>query len=131
MGWAIGYDENWKRDIGYGVPAECDHPDCSVNINRGLSYVCGSDPYGGEHGCGLHFCYQHLQYEDFSGRFIQLCDRCIEVESEDSPPVLCYTPKPDVLKWIGWKLKDESWGKWREHNPDEVKNMRSRLKEGK
>ena len=28
MGWSIGYDTNWKRDIGYGVPAKCDHPRC-------------------------------------------------------------------------------------------------------
>src|SRR4051812_7048849 len=26
MGWSIGYDSNWQRDIGYGVPAFCDHP---------------------------------------------------------------------------------------------------------
>ena len=29
MGWAIGYDSNWGRDIGYGVIAYCDHPDCN------------------------------------------------------------------------------------------------------
>lgn len=28
MGWSVGYDDNWKRDIGYGVPALCDYPDC-------------------------------------------------------------------------------------------------------
>ena len=28
MGWSIGYDNNWNRDIGYGVPAFCDHPKC-------------------------------------------------------------------------------------------------------
>ena len=27
MSWAVGYDENWKRDVGYGVPSYCDHPD--------------------------------------------------------------------------------------------------------
>ncbi len=26
MGWSIGYDKNLKRDIGYGVPATCEHP---------------------------------------------------------------------------------------------------------
>lgn len=26
MGWSIGYDDKWFRDIGYGVPAYCDHP---------------------------------------------------------------------------------------------------------
>ena len=51
MGWEIGYDDNWERDIGYGVPAECDHPDCQV-IDRGLSYVCGGEPYGASMAVG-------------------------------------------------------------------------------
>lgn len=50
MGWSIGYDNNWKRDIGYGVPATCDHPDCNEEIDRGLAYVCGNEPRGGEDG---------------------------------------------------------------------------------
>ena len=24
MGWQVGYDSKWQRDIGYGVPAICD-----------------------------------------------------------------------------------------------------------
>lgn len=23
MGWSIGFDSNWNRDVGYGVPATC------------------------------------------------------------------------------------------------------------
>lgn len=53
MSWAIGYDENWKRDVGYGVPAICDHPGCNEKIDRGLAFVCGGEPMGGEKGCGL------------------------------------------------------------------------------
>jgi hypothetical protein len=60
MGWAIGYDDNWDRDIGYGVPGECDAPGCHARIDRGLGYVCGGQPYGGEKGCGLFFCGKHL-----------------------------------------------------------------------
>lgn len=41
MGWSIGFDSNWNRDIGYGVPAFCDHPGCTAEIDRGLAYVCG------------------------------------------------------------------------------------------
>ena len=26
MGWSIGFDSKWNRDIGYGVPATCDYP---------------------------------------------------------------------------------------------------------
>lgn len=54
MGWSIGYDKKWKRDVGYGVPTTCDHHDCNEEIDRGLSYVCGGDIYGGERGCGLY-----------------------------------------------------------------------------
>jgi hypothetical protein len=46
MSWAIGYDGRWKRDIGYGVPAYCDHPGCNEEIDRGLAHVCGGEPYG-------------------------------------------------------------------------------------
>jgi hypothetical protein len=55
MSWALGFDGNWNRDIGYGVPSYCDHPKCSAKIDRGLAYVCcGQEPYGGD-GCGLYF----------------------------------------------------------------------------
>jgi len=78
MGWSTGYDKNWNRDIGYGVQAVCDHPKCNKEIDRGLSYVCGSDPYGGEYGCGLYFCEEHFEYRKPRGsdRNIQLCPRC-------------------------------------------------------
>ena len=36
MSWSIGYDDNWDRDIGYGVPAYCDHPGCNEEIDRGF-----------------------------------------------------------------------------------------------
>ena len=39
MGWSIGYDDNWKRDIGYGVPAVCDHPGCNEKIDRYLNII--------------------------------------------------------------------------------------------
>ena len=109
MGWSIGYDSKWKRDIGYGVPAYCDHPGCHAVINRGLAYVCAEQqPYGGEHGCGLYFCYKHL--------FPDCCERCYE---EKEP----FEPKPEHPKWIKWKLTDESWAEWRKENPEEVKRL--------
>ena len=75
MSWAIG--EFKGRDIGYGVPSICDHPDCNKEIDRGLSYVCGGDVYGGEYGCGLFFCEEHKEYEDFKGgQYCQVCERC-------------------------------------------------------
>jgi hypothetical protein len=123
MGWAIGYDNRWKRDIGYGVPAECDHPKCKVQIDRGLAHVCaGEQPYGGENGCGLYFCSEHMHYHHFRGTdyAVECCKRC---SSHASP----YKPKPDVKEWIEHKLRDESWGPWRKSHPEEVKAMRTRL----
>lgn len=122
MGWSIGYDSKWKRDIGYGVPCVCDHPDCDKEIDRGLSYVCGSESYGGEYGCGLYFCEEHKTYTDneekYDGRPPQLCDCCLQ---EGEP----FKPKPDTHEWINWKLTDESWQQWRDENPEEVKKSRA------
>ena len=103
MGWSVGYDEKRKRDIGYGVPAVCDHPACNEEIDRGLGYVCGGEPYGGEDGCGLYFCGKHL--------YPKKCNRC----NEHKEP---YEPKPDIQEWRDWKRTDESWAKWREENPE-------------
>jgi len=52
------------REAGYMVDVECDQPDCTEEINRGLAYLCGSNPDGHrdseEPGCGKYFCYEHL-----------------------------------------------------------------------
>ena len=112
MGWSIGFDPKWNRDIGYGVPAVCDHPGCDNRIDRGLSYVCGGDVYGGEHGCGLFFCGEHL----FFGPENWACERCLN----DGDP---FEAKPDSLEWVAWKLSDESWEQWRSENPDGVAKL--------
>jgi hypothetical protein len=111
MGWSVGFDEKWKRWVGYGVPAVCDQPGCDEPIDRGLSYVCGSEPYGGEYGCGLFFCSEHMGYEDDrdnvrGGRSWQGCERCIDGD----PP---YEPKPDTAEWIEHMETDPSWAEWR------------------
>jgi hypothetical protein len=117
MGWSIGYDKNWQRDIGYGVPAECDHPGCFEEIDRGLSYVCGGEPYGGAHGCGLYFCSKHLYMAGDAKNNAQLCLRCRYGKK-------AYHPKPDLKVWIEWKLNDESWQQWREQNPEAVEALK-------
>jgi len=99
MSWAIGYDIRWQRDIGYGVPAYCDHPDCNEVIDRGLAYVCGGEPYGGGKGCGLYFCPQHRSYT-------RLCERCW---SRKEP----FPAKPDHHEWVNHKMTDPSWAEWR------------------
>jgi hypothetical protein len=121
MGWSIGYDHNHERDIGYGVPAVCDHPGCNEEVYRGIDAVCGGEPYGGDKGCGLYFCGSHLFWKEHAKKFV--CDRCL-VEAETY-----YKPKPDTLQWVSWKFTDESWGPWREENPEEVANLKQRIEQ--
>jgi hypothetical protein len=117
MGWSIGHDTERNRDIGYGVPAICDHPGCGAEIDRGLGYVCGGEPYGGEHGCGLFFCAKHTQYAGDRRDNKPLCKRCYW--NKGAP----YTPTPDTQEWIHHKLTDESWQQWRDENPEQVAAM--------
>lgn len=111
MGWSVGFDNRWKRDIGYGVPAFCDAPGCDAEIDRGLSYVCGAgQPFGGDSGCGLYFCTDHLFWHDFRGGDAGMfCKRCC---AHAKP----YTPTPEHPKWIAHKMSDESWAEWRKEN---------------
>ena len=112
MGWSIGYDSRLNRDVGYGVPATCDHPGCKRKIDRGLAYVCGGEPYGGDEGCGLHFCGNHL----WTGKERQVCQQCRDGKE-------AFPPKPDRPDWIRHKLKHSSWKAWRGENPDEVSRL--------
>lgn len=114
MGWSCGFDSNWNRDIGYGVPATCDFPGCGADIDRGLAYVCGGEPRGGEEGCGLYFCDEHLVGGDPG----QKCDRCYAGQSP-------FAATPDTREWIEWKLTDESWATWRGENPEKVAGMQA------
>lgn len=117
MSWSIGFDTAWQRDIGYGVPAVCDHPGCDAAIDRGLAHVCGGEAYGGDQGCGLYFCGEHLY---FIRRGPQRCDRCSKRRKH-------FTPKPDVARWVRWKLKDASWRGWRKENPEQVAALKAAL----
>jgi hypothetical protein len=120
MGWSIGFDGNWNRDIGYGVPAICDHPDCNEEINRGLSYVCHeNEPFGGE-GCGLYFCEKHREpiFSEADECIGRGCERCAKGEAP-------FAPKPDVPRWVEWKLTDASWQRWRKENPESVEALRA------
>jgi hypothetical protein len=126
MGWSIGYDSRWKRDIGYGVPALCDHPDCTEEIDRGLACVCGGEPYGGDRGCGLYFCEKHHSGSVSRGRETiasGLCTRCYP--RIKSP----FAAKADVRAWVEHKLKDPSWARWRKESPKEVAQLRARMRE--
>lgn len=115
MSWAVGYDARWQRDIGYGVPATCDRAGCGAAIDRGLAFVCaGEVPLGGEDGCGLYFCAEHLGYQ---------CERCAAGEPS-------FEPTPDVPGWMEHKLDDDSWAPWRALNPEAVASMSAALGRG-
>ena len=117
MGYSLGFDDDWKRWVGYGVPAYCDHPGCTNEIDRGLSYICGGDLYGGEHGCGLFFCSEHLYIPKKKGLPF-VCDRCWKGKEP-------FEPKPEHPRWIKHLLTDKSWKQWRKENPDAVKNLKA------
>lgn len=111
MGWAVGTGKD-GRDIGYGVPALCDHPSCNARIDRGLSYVCGMiNTEGEDRGCGLHFCSEHLLY---SPKYGQLCERCYPRQREP------FTRKPDLDEWTQHKMTDESWAQWRAQQKEKI-----------
>lgn len=130
MGWSVGYDSNWKRDIGYGVPATCDYPGCGAEIDRGLSYLCGGPrpDYGQPHGCGLFFCSKHkhprpVDPSNEDGEWGDICDRC----ASGLPP---FEATPDRPEWIRHKLEHESWQQWRDENPESVEKLRKALNPG-
>lgn len=109
MGWGLGFSDKWNRWIGYSVPALCDFPHCTDQIDRGLDYICsGSEPYGGD-GCGLFFCPKHHQYctAERSG----LCYRC----SRNKPP---FKPKPELMSWVEHLMTDSTWKQWRDEKGD-------------
>ena len=114
MSWSIGFDSRYNRDIGYGVPAYCDYPGCKVEIDRGLSYVCGEEPYGGKEGCGLYFCEDHLVMNDNDKLVCKRCDA-------GKPRFELSLEHPD---WVKWKLTHESWAEWREEHKQEVERLK-------
>ncbi|MEL6758187.1 MAG: hypothetical protein AAFP81_17280, partial [Pseudomonadota bacterium] len=100
----------------------CDHDGCGADIDRGLAYVCGGEPYGGDHGCGLYFCGKHLflvaildegEEETDDTEVKWLCARC----RDKLEP---FEPTPDTKAWIRHKLTHPSWGRWRASNPQWV-----------
>jgi hypothetical protein len=120
MGWSYG-ENSEGRDVGYGVPAYCDHAGCKAKIDRGLGYICGGEPGGGEYGCGMFVCSEHTYAND---KCLQLCRHCSDRRHTR------LVPSPDHPEWMRWKLTDESWQQWRDENPAEVEKLRVALDGG-
>lgn len=129
MGYAI-YSIGHDRHGGYGVPAFCEHPDCNEEIDRGISFACGGQPFS-ELGCDRYFCSKHRQYKNWDeekGQWCnhkddcecegaEICDRC----ATDKAPFDYKNEHPD---WVKHVLKHESWAEWRKHNPEIVKKYK-------
>lgn len=87
MGWANCGVDAGGRPIGYAVHAECDHPECAADIDRGLAYACGG-MHGdcGGNACVGYFCQHHLRAVDREALAAvgweiegwQLCDSCYQ-----------------------------------------------------
>lgn len=105
MGYQV-YDVKGDRFGGYGVPSICDHPDCTKEIDRGLSYCCGGNPRSDEFGCQQYFYEDHLKY---AGNMTRICERC---EKGEEP----FPMKPDTKEWIRHIMTDPSWQEWRDNN---------------
>lgn len=124
MGWSIGYDETWQRDIGYGVVAYCDHPDCDKEIDRGLDHVCANQEPRGGAGCGLYFCDEHHNcYVEEDDDLDNCCERCRGGKES-------FNVKPEHPLWIQFKMTDYSWRTWRKENghPEPTKEDRAAWK---
>jgi hypothetical protein len=88
MGWANCGEDSKGRPIGYAHAATCDHPGCTAEIDRGLSYACGgmhgeSSAQGVHSGCEGYFCAEHLRSawapdanDVVPGAADQYCDEC-------------------------------------------------------
>ena len=130
MGWSISTGVD-GRDIGYGVVAFCDHPGCGTEIDRGLGYACGGQHGETEISCGLYFCGKH-------GGGMQ-CERCSDFQFDMEewkengdvyklcPRFKSFAPTFDHPLWIKHKLLDKSWKKWRDENPEKVREMTEKI----
>lgn len=105
MGWGMGWQPEYDRWRGYNVPALCDHPECTTEIDRGLFFIC--------EGCQLFFCALHLQYVALPGPeklTEQRCERCAEGKPQ-------WQPGPELNTWLRHVLTHDSWEQWRVENP--------------
>lgn len=131
----MGYQvyEVGKRWGGYGVPAYCEHPDCTrADIDRGMSFACGGEPFS-ERGCDRYFCSEHRHFsgfdmegapckheDDCKCEFVEVCERCAKGEDP-------FDYKPEHPTWVKHLLKDKSWAKWRKENPEKVKELKKQI----
>ena len=90
MGWGDCGTDSEGRNIGYVWPAICDHPNCEVEIDRGLGYACGDMHGESEWYCEKYFCGEHqrnwMEPEGWYHGFT-VCDECAVLTDDDGRPV--------------------------------------------
>jgi hypothetical protein len=111
-----------KRFGGYGVPAYCEHPGCNKEIDRGMSYACGGEPFS-DLGCDRYFCEDHKHYHEFNTgngyrEGAEVCEQCAKRKEP-------FPYKPEYPTWIKHLLTDKSWKQWRQKNKEEVKKLKN------
>lgn len=79
MGWEFCGKRRNGDDIGYGVPAKCEHPGCSKEIDRGIAHACGGTHGDTEISCDKYFCAEHLVFCPVSAMFV--CEECAEINA--------------------------------------------------
>jgi len=133
MGYAV-YNIG-GRFGGYGVPTVCEHPECNEEIDRGMDYACGGEPYA-EWGCDMYFCGEHRvmiavnpegeiidcehERDECDCEFYDVCIPCSKSEEQ-------YPYKPEHPDWVKHLLTDKSWEDWRKENPKEVNKLNTSL----
>lgn len=117
---------------GYGVPSYCEFPECNEEIDRGMSYACGGEPFS-ETGCDRYFCSKHKAYECWKrDGSEEKCDHeskceceCFEVCLRCANGNQPFPYKPEHPTWVRHLLKDKSWATWRKENPEEVAELKT------
>lgn len=71
------------REAGYAVSDVCNLDGCTIDIDRGLDYLCGQTPGGDEYGCGKYFCGSHLSSGPVAGA--QQCAECEASWKQEHP----------------------------------------------
>jgi hypothetical protein len=77
------YRKGLRVEAGYGVEDVCNLAVCTVDIDRGLGFLCGQRPGGDEFGCGHYFCADHLFYAQVGDASVQVCEKCLDVINAD------------------------------------------------
>lgn len=138
MGYAV-YRIGNSRWGGYGVPAYCEHPECEKEIDRGMAYACGGEPFS-EHGCDQYFCSDHRSFacvlsatqEDHDCEenedeceVHEVCEACATYYDGHERPNFPY--KQEHPRWLYHILHDYTWEEWRKENPERVEEFKKEL----